>query len=134
MKAESTVRPNSPFEIEQNADMATIIFYENIEEKQEESQEEDQIKYIYDEYRIDIPYRPNLEESINKNIQAWLQKAIEKENEPKPISDKEKIAILNEQNNQLGVQISEREINEIVLGMQLSDLEIQILELQMGGI
>ena len=130
MKAESTVRPNSPFEIEQNADMATIIFYENIEEKQEE----DQIKYIYDEYRIDIPYRPNIEESINKNIQAWLQKAIEKENEPKPISDKEKIAILNEQNNQLGVQISEREINEIVLGMQLSDLEIQILELQMGGI
>ena len=130
MRAESTVRPNLPFEIEQNADMATVIFYENIEEKQEE----DQIKYIYDEYRIDIPYRPNLEESINKNIQAWLQKAIEKENEPKPISDKEKIAILNEQNNQLGVQISEREINEIVLGMQLSDLEIQILELQMGGI
>ena len=130
MKAESTVRPNLPFEIEQNADMATVIFYENIEEKQEE----DQIKYIYDEYRIDIPYRPNLEESINKNIQAWIQKAIEKENEPKPISDKEKIAILNEQNNQLGVQISEREINEIVLGMQLSDLEIQILELQMGGI
>lgn len=130
MRAESTVRPNSPFEIEQNADMATVIFYENIEEKQEE----DQIKYIYDEYRIDIPYRPNLEESINKNIQAWIQKAIEKENEPKPISDKEKIAILNEQNNQLGVQISEREINEIVLGMQLSDLEIQILELQMGGI
>lgn len=130
MIAESTVRPNSPFEIEQNADMATVIFYENIEEKQEE----DQIKYIYDEYRIDIPYRPNLEESINKNIQAWIQKAIEKENEPKPISDKEKIAILNEQNNQLGVQISEREINEIVLGMQLSDLEIQILELQMGGI
>ena len=134
MKAESTVRPNSPFEIEQNADMATVIFYQNIEEKQEEPQEEDQIKYIYDEYRIDIPYRPNIEESINKNIQAWLQKAIEKENEPKPISDKEKIAILNEQNNQLGVQISEREINEIVLGMQLSDLEIQILELQMGGI
>lgn len=130
MKSESTVMPNSPFEIEQNADMATIIFYQNIEEKQEE----DQIKYTYDEYRIDIPYRPNLEESINKNIQAWIQKAIEKENEPKPISDKEKIAILNEQNNQLGVQISEREINEIVLGMQLSDLEIQILELQMGGI
>lgn len=134
MKAESTVRPSLPFEIEQNADMATVIFYENIEEKQEEKQEEDQIKYIYDEYRIDIPYRPNLEESINKNIQAWIQKAIEKENEPKPISDKEKIAILNEQNNQLGVQISEREINEIVLGMQMSDLEIQILELQMGGI
>ena len=105
MKAESTVRPNLPFEIEQNADMATIIFYQNIEEKQEEPQEGDQIKYIYDEYRIDIPYRPNIEESINKNIQAWLQKAIEKENEPKPISDKEKIAILNEQNKILRIEI-----------------------------
>lgn len=105
MKAESTVMPNSPFEIEQNADMATIIFYQNIEEKQEESQEEDQIKYIYDEYRIDIPYRSNLEESINKNIQAWIQKAIEKENEPKPISDKEKIAILSEQNKLLRTEI-----------------------------
>ena len=105
MKAESTVRPSLPFEIEQNADMATIIFYQNIEEKQEESQEEDQIKYIYDEYRIDIPYRPNLEESINKNIQAWIQKAIEKENEPKPVSDKEKIAILNEQNKVLRSEI-----------------------------
>ena len=67
MKAESTVRPNSPFEIEQNADMATIIFYQNIEEKQEE----DQIKYTYDEYRIDIPYRPNLEEmNMDKIIKA----------------------------------------------------------------
>lgn len=134
MRAESTVRPNLPFDIEQNNDMATITFYENIKEKQEELQEGDQIKYIYDEYRIDIPYRPNLEETINKNIQAWISKAIEKENEPKPVSDKEKIAILNEQNSQLGIQISERKINEIMLGMQLSDMEIQILELQMGGI
>ena len=134
MKAESTVRPNLPFEIEQNADVATVIFYENVEEKQEELQEGDLVKYTYDEYRIEIPFRANLKDVINKNLQAWLRRAIEKEKEPKPVSDKEKIAILNEQNNQLGVQISEREINEIVLGMQLSDLEIQILELQMGGI
>ena len=33
----------------------------------------------------------------------------------------------------LGVEVSEREINEIVQGRQISDLEIQLLELQLGG-
>lgn len=132
MKAESTVRPNLPFEIERNGDVASIIFYENVEEKQEELQQGDQIKYTYDEYRIDIPFRENLEARISDNLNTWIQMAINKENEPKPISDKEKIAILKGQNSQLGVQVSEREINEIMLGMQLTDLEIQIL--QMGGI
>lgn len=133
MKAESTVKPIASFEIEQNADVATVIFYENVGEKKEELQEGDTAKYTYDEYRIDIPYRENLKEAINKNLQAWLQRAIEKEQEPKLVSDKEKITILNEQNKHLGMEISEREISEIMLGMQLSDLEIQILQIQ-GGI
>lgn len=41
---------------------------------------------------------------------------------------------LEQQNRELGVEISEREINEVVQGLQLSDLEIQLLELQLGGI
>lgn len=41
---------------------------------------------------------------------------------------------LKKENEQQGIAISEREINEIILGMQVSDLEIQILELQLGGI
>jgi len=32
----------------------------------------------------------------------------------------------------LGVEISEREINEIVQGLQISDLEIQLMELTRG--
>lgn len=34
----------------------------------------------------------------------------------------------------LGIQLSEREIQEIIQGRQISDLEIQLLELQLGGI
>lgn len=37
------------------------------------------------------------------------------------------------ENEQQGIAISEREINEIIQGMQISDLEIQLLELQLGG-
>lgn len=41
---------------------------------------------------------------------------------------------LKNENAILGVVASEREIQEIILGQQTSDLEIQILEIQMGGI
>lgn len=40
---------------------------------------------------------------------------------------------LKKENEQQSVGISEREINEIIQGMQISDLEIQLLELQLGG-
>lgn len=33
----------------------------------------------------------------------------------------------------LGQELSEREINETIQGIQLSDLEIQLIELQLGG-
>ena len=37
-----------------------------------------------------------------------------------------------EENQQQGIEISEREINEIMLGRQISDIEIRLLELQGG--
>lgn len=33
-----------------------------------------------------------------------------------------------------GIELSEREINEIMIAMQVSDIEIDILELKLGGI
>ncbi len=40
---------------------------------------------------------------------------------------------LKKENEQQGIAISEREINEIIMGVQISDIEIQMLELQLGG-
>jgi len=40
---------------------------------------------------------------------------------------------LQKDNRQLGIEISEREIQEIVQGQQISELEIQILQLQGGS-
>ena len=39
-----------------------------------------------------------------------------------------------EENQQQGIGLSEREIQEITQGQQISDLEIQLSELQLGGI
>ncbi len=132
MKAESTIRPVAPFEIEINGEVATVIFYTNITKKEEVLEEGEPEKYTYDEYRLDITNRSNLSASIEQNYDAWLQIAIEKENEAEPETDKEKILRLEKENKQLDVELSEREINEIMLGVQISDLEIQLLELKGG--
>lgn len=132
MKAESTTRPVTPFEIEINGEVATVIFYTNVTKKEEVLEEGEPEKYTYDEYRLDITNRSNLSASIEQNYDAWLQIAIEKENEAEPETDKEKILRLEKENKQLGVELSEREINEIMLGVQISDLEIQLLELKGG--
>lgn len=41
---------------------------------------------------------------------------------------------LKKENEQLGIELSEREIQEIIQGIQISELEIQLLELQLGGV
>lgn len=130
MKAESTVKPAVPFELEIDGEVSTVKFYENIEKITITVEEEEVIKYEYDEYQIKVPSRENLSSSIEQNYDSWLQLAKEKESEPKPETDQEKILRLEKENRQLGVELSEREINEIILGREISNLEIQILEMK----
>ena len=53
---------------------------------------------------------------------------------PEGINHPLKTLQTTKENEQQGVELSEREINEIIQGMQISDVEIQLLELQLGGI
>lgn len=134
MKAESTVRPQRLFEIERNGERARVIFFDNVEEFYVRDEDDtESLRYRYDTFNIEVLDRSNLEESVLANLEEWKNAAIEKENEAPKETDKEKIARLEKENKQLGVDLSEREINEIVLGMQLSDLEIQLLELKGGN-
>lgn len=59
----------------------TILFFDNVEEKQEE---EESISYQCDLYKIEVTYRENLQESIEKNYDKWLKFAKD--------SDYEKVA------------------------------------------
>ena len=134
MKAESTVRPQRLFEIERSGERARVIFFDNVEEFYVRNEDDtESLRYRYDTFNIEVLDRSNLEESVLTNLEEWKNAAIEKENEVPKETDKEKIARLEKENRQLGVDLSEREINEIVLGIQLSDLEIQLLGLKGGN-
>lgn len=57
------------------------------------------------------------------------------------ITDKERIRKSEAENKRLygeqseiAINVSEREVQEIVQGQQISEMEIQLLELQLGGI
>ncbi len=134
MKAESTVRPQRLFEIERSGERARVIFFDNVEEFYVRNEDDtESLRFRYDTFNIEVLDRSNLEESVLANLEEWKNAAIEKENEVPKETDKEKIARLEKENRQLGVDLSEREINEIVFGIQLSDLEIQLLELKGGN-
>ena len=133
MKAESTIKP-APFEIEGQGEYVDIRFCTDIRKKELNHEEGTEDIWEYNECLLtDIRNRPGLEEEIETNYNEWLQLAIDKENEPKPETEREKIIRLEKENKQLGIEVSEREIQEIIQGQQISDLEIQLLELQMGG-
>lgn len=79
MKTESVTMPQSPYEIELNGEFASVLLYENVEiiTNQDEPEAE---KYIYDFYRIDgLRNRPSLIESVENNLEGWLNLAKETE-------------------------------------------------------
>lgn len=66
MKAESNVRPQNRFEIENIINgRCEIVFYDNIREVTEEVEGEEKIKYEYDVYRLPTNYRNGLELELN---------------------------------------------------------------------
>lgn len=75
MKAESTIMPVSPFEIEIVGDEAEVTLIENIEEQI--GTDEREKSYIWDEYRLRVRNRPGLVKSIENSFEAWLQSAKE---------------------------------------------------------
>lgn len=118
MRTESNIKPLVQHEIEALPKMVgrtcTVIFYENIEGPIEK-EEGDQV-YTYDRYTLETQYRENLEESIEKNREAWLQKAIKEEQEGEEKTEmeilQEQVASLQDENAAL--KASNEELSGIV--------------------
>lgn len=118
MRTESNFKPLVQHEIEALPKVVgrtcTVIFYENIEGPIEK-EEGDQV-YTYDRYTLETQYRENLEESIEKNREAWLQKAIEAEQEGEEKTEmeilQEQVASLQDENAAL--KASNEELSGIV--------------------
>lgn len=76
MKAESGTRPTNRFRIENiNGNICDVVFLYNIVEKEITEENEKHLKYTYDEYRITVPYREDLENYIEDGYDIWLSYA-----------------------------------------------------------
>lgn len=93
MKAESNIRPSS-FEIENvSKERCDVVLNTNIEE----IEKEENVKYLYDTYRLNICYSENIEEEIRNNYDRYLNNA--KNNESNELATeirKQRDALLNE--------------------------------------
>ena len=75
MKTESTVMPQSPYEIEGDGDTVDVLFFENVKEIPPD-EEDGQNRYEYDMYRLTgIRNRPSLSQAIEANLDDWISLA-----------------------------------------------------------
>lgn len=81
----SDIKPEKNFSIENVENgKCTVLFFDNIQEEKESQEVENEntsnkIIYSYDTYSIEIPYRENLAETIEKDINNWLNSVKEKD-------------------------------------------------------
>lgn len=85
-KTYSDIRPEKGYDIENVENgKCTVLFFDNIEEESQEipnvENEETTTKkmYSYDLYTLEVTYRENLAEEIEKNFENWLNKAKEED-------------------------------------------------------
>jgi hypothetical protein len=90
MRTELGYMPQSPFEIRPVGREAVISFYENVEPVvREESQ-----AWAVDEYRLTVLNRSGLEDSIENNLQAWMDMAKAAENISPPPTLGERVGVV----------------------------------------
>ena len=77
MRAESTERPASPFEIEVEGEKATVMFYQNIKKVKTDDGE----KYEYDFYSTEAQYTPDLEKTVEEHCDEWIAELQARERE-----------------------------------------------------
>lgn len=110
MIANSDKKPSALFEIEENGEESSILFYPEFPNIKEIVGEEGSVMYEYDFYRLDrVRTRPYLRESVESMYQEWLDMAMAKEQEPAPETDKERIAKLEAKNAEIEAKNSELE-------------------------
>lgn len=109
MKASSDIKPSGLFEIEDNGNKSTILFYPEYPDFDEVTNEEGIILYEYDLYRLEVLRRENLTERLNANYAEWLALAILQENKPKQETDKEKILRLEQENNDFKTKVAQQD-------------------------
>lgn len=86
MRTELSEMPSSPFEIMVIGNDAQIIFRENAQEVVREQS----TGWAVDEYRLTVKNRKGLQQSVEENLQAWMNaaKAAEQTAPPKTVEER----------------------------------------------
>lgn len=71
MKAKSNISPSENYNIDIRNDKAIITFFDNIQE----ITEDEETKYTYDTYELELQNKENLEQEIKEKYQKYLEKA-----------------------------------------------------------
>lgn len=73
MRAESGTQPTGNYRIENiNGNICDVVFFDDIVKEERESEEENHTVYTYNEYRITVPYREDIETHIDDGLEIWL--------------------------------------------------------------
>lgn len=97
-KVENTIQPR-PIKIEQAGSQIRVIIAANIEQISREAEDGSvTILYQYDEYQVLTMPRENLAADVEANLQAWIDLAKAIEAQPKPMTDRERIVALENEN------------------------------------
>lgn len=118
MKVESNIRPSN-FEIENDSkERCDVILNTNIEE----IEEEENTKYSYDTYRLNMCYDEDIEEKIRNDFERYLNIAMEKERKE---TANEEISKLQEELNNTDYKIikcSEYQLAGLEIPYNIADL------------
>lgn len=134
MKTQSSITPKS-LQIVDLGKVCKVRMCKNIEQI---TREDEQI-YQYDEVVFKINNRPNLEDDIKQNFEAYfafgeqyMRKQHEEEEKNKEINrlihKKEQV----DENKTLAQHLVERELDAIMMAQQLIELELQLLEVKLS--
>lgn len=74
MKNESNIKPHM-LEIERHGECAEVIFREDITEETREIDGGSEAVYTYDEYRLTVPNRETLLQTVKEAKAKWLERA-----------------------------------------------------------
>lgn len=77
MKVESGIKPKNKFIIDNiKGNKCDVVFFDDVkEEKRKKDNDEEQVIFTYNTYKISLTFRENLQDSIEKDITEWLDYA-----------------------------------------------------------
>lgn len=128
MNVVSSYFPEKDFYVEKcinKPGFVTVRFFENVKEKTTGLYDELSKEYVYDEYSLTLPYYPEIENDISKNIESFINQAKSIENNNSFQNLKNKIKQLEEEKNDLQKQTTD-------IQLALCDVYEQILSVAKG--